>query len=151
MDLEQHDARLERFLSAQRDNYEIALQEIKSGLKQSHWMWYIFPQLRGLGRSDMARDYGIDDLAEAELYLKDETLSKQLVEISGELLKLNENNPIAIFGKTDARKLQSCMTLFSRVKDAELVFEEVLLKYYLGYPDENTLRILDEQRLNQNA
>ena len=99
----------------------------------------------------MARYYGIDDLTEAELYLKDETLCKQLVEISRELLNLKENNPIAIFGKTDARKLQSCMTLFSRVKDAELVFEEVLLKYYLGYPDENTLRILDEQRLNQNA
>ncbi len=149
--MEQQESELARFLSAQEDSYEVALLEIKSGVKQSHWMWYIFPQLRKLGRSDMATYYGIVDLAEAELYLKNETLGKRLIEISRELLNLAQNNPTAIFGKTDARKLQSCMTLFSQIKSTDSVFEEVLLKYYLGYPDDNTLRMLEEQRFNQNV
>lgn len=127
---------LERFRTAHAASYETALQEIRSGIKQSHWMWYIFPQLQGLGSSDTARYYAIRDREEAVAYWDDPILSGHLLEISRELLKLN--SPIDwILGYPDDLKLKSCMTLFWLVT-GENTFKEVLDKFYSGKMDEYT-------------
>jgi len=131
---------LERFISAHEKSYDIALREIKSGMKQSHWMWYIFPQIQGLGRSSTAKYYAIKDKKEAIAYWNDPVLSSHLIEISQELLKLN--SPIDwIMGCPDNLKLRSCMTLFYLVSN-ENTFKEVLDKFYAGEMDEFTKRKL---------
>lgn len=134
---------LSRYHKAQEGDYEIALSEIKSGKKRSHWMWYIFPQLKGLGHSGMADYYGITDIAEAKMYLADPILGKHLIEISNALLALDESNPRAILGSPDDLKLRSCMTLFSCADPEETVFRKILEKYYDGEPDKATYMILD--------
>lgn len=134
-----------RFHKAQNDNYEIALTEIKNGKKRSHWMWYVFPQLSGLGNSAIAQYYAIADLHEAKEYLKDELLRHHLIEISLELLKLQSNNAQDILGYPDDLKLQSSMTLFSIADPKERVFRDVLNKYYHGEMDEYTLRHLKSE------
>lgn len=133
---------LQRFKNAQERDYESALAEIRAGRKQSHWIWYVFPQLKGLGRSHMCARYGIDGIGEAKAYLADETLRSRLVEISQALLELGGNDPVAIMGHIDALKLRSCMTLFSCVPDSDPVFNAVLDKYYDGKPDQLTLKML---------
>ena len=133
---------LQRFKSAQEQDYKWALAEIRAGRKQSHWIWYVFPQLKGLGRSYMCARYGIDGIGEAKAYLADETLRSRLVEISQALLELDGNDPVAIMGHIDALKLRSCMTLFSCVPDSDPVFHAVLDKYYDGMPDQVTLKML---------
>jgi uncharacterized protein (DUF1810 family) len=132
-----------RFLLAQHDTYQTALEEIKNGKKCTHWMWFIFPQLRVLGVSDMAKTYGIEDADEARVYLESKELGTRLLEITGELLKLGENNPKVIFGSLDAMKLQSCMTLFAYVSEPDSVFHKVLQKYYGGEMDQRTLDYLE--------
>lgn len=132
---------LERFVLAQRDSYPVALQEIKNGMKMSHWMWYIFPQISGLGHSSLATYYAISDLDEARAYLSDIVLGNRLKEISNELLKLETNEPVLVFGKIDSLKLNSSMTLFDYVSDGEDVFQRVLDKFYDGRKDELTLNI----------
>lgn len=136
---------LERFIEAQDHMYAVALDEIKNGRKQSHWMWYIFPQLRGLGMSSMAHIYGIAGLEEARAYLMHPTLSSRLYAISELLLTLDRKDPEAIFGHTDAIKLRSSMTLFALVSDRESVFHKVLEQYYDGQMDEHTLELLKVQ------
>ena len=131
---------LERFKSAQEEAYGRALQEIKSGRKQSHWMWYIFPQIRGLGRSSVAQYYEIQDREEAIAYWEDPLLSVRLVEISRELLKRNDSAE-QILGLPDNLKLRSSMTLFWLVT-GEPVFKEVLDKFYGGTLDAFTQRKL---------
>jgi uncharacterized protein (DUF1810 family) len=127
---------LERFRSAHKEFYDTALQEIKSGMKQSHWMWYIFPQIQGLGHSSTAKYYAIKDKEETIAYWNDPVLSSHLLEISRELLKLN--SPIDwIMGYPDDLKLKSCMTLFYLVT-GEQAFKEVLDKFYDGKMDEFT-------------
>jgi len=127
---------LERFISAHEKSYDIALREIKSGMKQSHWMWYIFPQIQGLGHSSTAKYYAIKDKEEAIAYWNDPVLSSHLLEISRELLKLN--SPIDwIMGCPDNLKLRSCMTLFYLVSN-ENIFKEVLDKFYAGEMDDYT-------------
>ena len=116
---------LERFVQAQADSYARALRDIKSGRKTSHWMWYIFPQLSGLGHSQTARYYAIRDRAEAEAYLAHPVLGKRLLEISSELLKLESSDATAVMGWPDDLKLKSSMTLFSLVS-REPVFRQVL-------------------------
>ena len=106
---------LKRFTEAQYRDYEQALKEIKNGRKESHWMWYIFPQLSGLGHSQTARYYAIRDRAEAEAYLAHPVLGKRLLEISSELLKLESSDATAVMGWPDDLKLKSSMTLFSRM------------------------------------
>ena len=108
---------LERFIKAQESEFKTALAEIKSGHKRSCWMWYIFPQLRGLGTSSMAHVYGIAGLDEARAYLSHPILSARLIEISEALLMLKKKNPEDIFGHTDTMKLRSSMTLFALVSD----------------------------------
>ena len=127
---------LERFRDAHRDDYDTALQEIKEGRKQSHWMWYIFPQIQGLGHSTMAMHYGIQNADEALAYWNDPQLRSHMVEICVELLKLNESI-IWIMGYTDHLKLRSCMTLFWLVTGEQL-FKDVLDKFYDGQLDEYT-------------
>lgn len=133
---------LERFINAQEQDYFTALAEIKSGRKRSHWMWYIFPQLAALGRSDMAKHYGILDMAEAEAYHTDLLLGKRLVEISAALLSVPSDNPTQVMGSPDDLKLRSSMTLFSMVGDADPVFQAVLDKYYGGEKDKLTVELL---------
>lgn len=134
---------LERFVKAQEGSYEIALNEIKHGRKRSHWMWYIFPQIKGLGYSSTAQYYAIQDKQEAENYLKHPILSKRLIEISEELLKLDSNNASEVFGYPDDMKLKSSMTLFHCVSGNKL-FQKVLEKFFDGVLDEKTVVILEE-------
>ena len=130
---------LERFVQAQADSYARALREIKSGRKTSHWMWYIFPQLSGLGHSQTARYYAIRDRAEAEAYLAHPVLGKRLLEISSELLKLESSDDTAVMGWPDDLKLKSSMTLFSLVS-REPVFRQVLETYFRGEEDAYTVQ-----------
>ena len=131
-----------KFILAQTHTYEKALEEIKTGMKRTHWMWFIFPQLRGLGMSNMAYKYGIADLDEAKAYLAHDVLGARLIEISTELLKLEESDPEIIFGDIDAMKLRSSMTLFSLVSEKDSVFHRVLQKFFKGKSDAKTLKLL---------
>ena len=136
---------LGRFLSAQEYSYESALREIKAGRKTSHWIWYIFPQLKGLGYSFNAELYGIDGIGEAEEYLAHPVLSQRLVEISRALLSLECCDPYKVMGAPDDMKLRSSMTLFSCVKNADPVFDEVLEKFFDGKKDTRTLEMLGKK------
>ncbi|MFN4763706.1 DUF1810 domain-containing protein [Gillisia sp. Q332] len=135
---------LQRFLDAQKHDYSIALQEIKNGRKQSHWMWYIFPQLKGLGCSYNADYYGIADLSEAIAYLENKTMRERLEEISKALLEIIDNDALLIMGNPDHHKLKSSMTLFSSVPGSNPVFEKVLIKFFEGRKSRRTLKILQE-------
>ena len=134
---------LERFIEAQKTAYEIALSEIKRGKKQSHWMWYIFPQVFGLGYTGTSIMYSIKSLDEAAAYLNHEVLGKRLIEISNALLALETSDAYKVFGSTDNMKLRSSMTLFSLVPGADKVFQEVLDKFFDGREDERTLQLLN--------
>lgn len=134
---------LERFKNAQANGvYEKALAEVRNGRKQSHWMWFIFPQLKGLGRSPAADFYGIADLDEANRYLQDETLGARLREICAALLELGESDPEKIFGAVDAMKLRSAMTLFE-LASPEKLFGDVLNRFFAGVRDNLTLSIIE--------
>lgn len=136
---------LERFVSAQRRDFPRALQEIENGRKETHWMWYIFPQLQGLGHSDMAQFYGIADLEEAKAYLAHPELAKNLETICHALLELDCDDARAIFGHTDAMKLRSCMTLFAIADEDIGVYRPVLEKFFDGRYDSRTLVLLGMQ------
>ena len=133
---------LDRFLDAQRGDYAAALTEVRRGRKTSHWMWYIFPQIAGLGQSSTARYYSIRDLEEAREYYAHPVLGQRLREISGALLELRGSDPVAVFGGIDSMKLKSSMTLFAVAAPDDPLFQQVLDKYYGGEQDVLTLRIL---------
>ena len=133
---------LDRFLDAQRGDYAAALAEVRRGRKTSHWMWYIFPQIAGLGQSSTARYYSIRDLEEAREYYAHPVLGQRLREISGALLALRGSDPVAVFGGIDSMKLKSSMTLFAVAAPDDSLFQQVLDKYYGGEQDALTLRIL---------
>ena len=133
---------LSRFVDAHRRSFQTALGEIRNGHKQSHWMWYIFPQIRGLGVSSRSQYYAIQDLDEAAAFLRDPYLGKNLLEICSALLELETNDAFEVFGTPDNRKLQSSMTLFSLVPDADPVFRSVLDKFFGGKRDHKTLEFL---------
>ena len=133
---------LDRFLDAQRGDYAAALAEVRRGRKTSHWMWYIFPQIAGLGQSSTARYYSIRDLEEAREYYAHPVLGQRLREISGALLELRGSDPVAVFGGIDSMKLKSSMTLFAVTAPDDPLFQQVLDKYYGGEQDALTLRIL---------
>ena len=133
---------LERFLEEQERHYECALREIKNGKKESHWMWFIFPQLKVLGQSGMAKFYGISDLDEARAYIEHPVLGARLREISSALLSLKENNPRIVMGHPDHLKLCSCMTLFSKATEDNQVFIDVINKFYNGKMDNLTLSFI---------
>ena len=132
---------LQRFHEAQKDTYEKALKEIQNGYKETHWMWFIFPQLKGLGRTDYSLYYGINGKEEAIAYLEDSVLRERLVTLCEALLKLETNDPNRIFSRIDAIKLCSCMTLFDAISDEE-IFQKVIDRYYDGKKDKKTLRML---------
>ena len=133
---------LDRFLDAQRGDYAAALAEVRRGRKTSHWMWYNFPQIAGLGQSSTARYYSIRDLEEAREYYAHPVLGQRLREISGVLLELRGSDPVAVFGGIDSMKLKSSMTLFAVAAPDDPLFQQVLDKYYGGEQDAQTLRIL---------
>ena len=133
---------LSRFLNAQETDYQTALAEIKNGHKTSHWIWYIFPQLKELGRSRTAIYYGIENLDEAKEYLANATLRERLLEISGALLELKSNDIEYIMGSSiDKKKLQSSMTLFHLAEPTLEIFTKVLEKYFGGQLDLNTVNL----------
>jgi uncharacterized protein (DUF1810 family) len=135
---------LQRFLDAQENDYADALREIKQGYKQSHWIWFIFPQMRGLGRSPMAENYGITSTEEARAYLANPTLKKRLIEISSALLKhKGKSTAYEILGTLDAIKVRSSMTLFDHVMP-NAIFADVLDAFYNGERDVMTLELLKQ-------
>lgn len=133
---------LDRFLEAQEHKYDKALKEIQNGKKRTHWMWYIFPQLRGLGRSQMAHTYGINGIEEAKNYLAHPILSARLIEITEALLAHKDKSAHKIFGDIDDMKLQSCMTLFSLISENDSVFHQVLDCFYDGKMDKYTIALI---------
>jgi len=133
---------LQRFIDAQANDYDQALSEIKAGRKRRHWMWYMFPQVAGLGMTETSCYYAIRDIKEATAYLMDEELSGRLVTLCKALLALETNDAHDIFGSPDDLKLRSSMTLFDAVPATFPVFGQVLEKFYGGKRDERTLELL---------
>ena len=136
---------LDKYVSAQARDYDDALREIRSGRKRSHWIWYIFPQLDGLGYSPTAQYYGIRDLEQAKDYMAHPVLGPRLVEISEALLAVPSSDPGAVMGYPDDLKLCSSMTLFELAAPDQPVFGKVLDKFYGGRRDPLTLRLLGLQ------
>ncbi len=137
---------LKRFVDAQETDFQTALSEIKNGRKRSHWMWYIFPQIQGLGFSETSRFYAIKDVSEAEEFLKHPVLGNRLIEICNELLQQESNNAGQIFGSPDDLKLKSSMTLFSALDSTNPVFQSVLKKFFNGEKDNKTLQLISAKQ-----
>jgi uncharacterized protein (DUF1810 family) len=133
---------LERFVGAQRDVYDDALAELRAGRKRSHWMWFVFPQIAGLGRTSTAQRYAIVDLAEARAYLAHPVLGPRLTECAQALLSVEGRTANQILGTPDDLKLRSSMTLFAHAADDPAVFRAVLDRYYGGEDDPLTLQRL---------
>lgn len=132
---------LDRFLDGQRFGYDYALNEIRNGRKEGHWIWYVFPQLKGLGHSPNAEYYGISGIEEAKQYLAHPILGPRLREISEALLSIDNKSAREILSSIDALKVRSCMTLFDAVSPND-IFSRVLKKYYNGIRDVLTLAFL---------
>ena len=135
---------LDRFVKAQERMYQVALKEIREGQKRSHWMWYIFPQLRGLGTSSMAHTYGISGLDEAKAYLEHPWLSGRLYELCVSLLQHKDKSAYDIFGDIDEMKLKSSMTLFALTSEDYTIFDQVLEQFFEGEMDEVTVSLINE-------
>jgi uncharacterized protein (DUF1810 family) len=133
---------LERFVEAQRPVYDTVLAELRSGRKQSHWMWFIFPQLLGLGSSATATWFGVPSVADAALYVQHPILGPRLIECTRLVNEIAGSTAEEIFGSIDTLKFRSSMTLFSRTPGASEVFGEALSKYFDGLPDTRTLERL---------
>lgn len=133
---------LSRFIHAQLRDYPNALSEIKSGHKQSHWMWYIFPQISGLELSNISAHYAIQDIDEAKAYMEEPSLRMNLEEVCNALLELETNNASKIFGFPDDIKLKSSMTLFSEACPDHDIFQKVLDKFFGGSKDQKTLELI---------
>jgi uncharacterized protein (DUF1810 family) len=138
---------LERFRKAQDEDgtYAQALKELRTGQKRSHWMWFVFPQLAGLGRSQTAIYYAISSKAEAAAYLEHPILGKRLLDCTRTLTGLTGRNAAQVFGSVDAQKLRSSMTLFAVADPAEALFAQVLQRYFDGEPDPMTEHLLAAQ------
>ena len=134
---------LDRFVQAQTLMYPSVLKQIQNGKKTSHWMWFMFPQLRGLGTSTMAHLYGISGLDEAKAYLAHPVLSGRLYELCSELLKHKDKTALEIFGDIDEMKLKSSMTLFALTSEDYTIFDEVLEHFFGGEMDEVTVKLIN--------
>ena len=135
---------VQRFVEAQQVNFDTALSELKAGKKTSHWMWYIFPQIKGLGKSEISKYYAIQNIEEAREYLNNEYLSHNMNELLDVLLKQNTSNPTDIFGKPDDMKLKSSMTLFALADKNNEKYKKVLEKYFFGDFDKRTINIINK-------
>ena len=137
---DQDDTDLERFVRAQDDGltFDHAVAELRRGRKTSHWMWFVFPQIAGLGQSPMSQRFAISSLAQAQAYLRHPVLGPRLIQCARILAERNDGSAQQIFGELDARKLQSSMTLFARAAPDEPVFRDVLDRYFDGVPDSAT-------------
>ena len=134
---------LDRFVQAQTLMYPSVLKQMQNGKKTSHWMWFMFPQLRGLGTSTLAHLYGISGLGEAKAYLAHPVLSGRLYELCGELLKHKDKTALEIFGDIDEMKLKSSMTLFALTSEDYTIFDEVLENFFGGEMDEVTVKLIN--------
>ena len=146
---------LERFIIMQAKEYDLALQEIKNGKKLSCWMWYIFPQIRGLGMSPISKVFGIADIKEAIQYLQNDTLKDNLITITKAVLDLGNVNITQVFGPIDDIKLKSSMTLFNEAENLSGIncgkyFIQILNQFFNGEKDEKTLSILEIQKKEKN-
>jgi len=137
---------LNRFVRAQEQSYQQALSELERGRKQSHWMWYVFPQFDGLGSSPTSKLYSIKSMAEARAYLEHPVLGPRLAECAEAMLAVDGKSARAILGSPDDMKLKSCATLFAHVSPPGSVFERLLDKFYDGERDAATLRLLSTAR-----
>ena len=137
-------ANIERFLSAQERDYATALQEVKNGRKQGHWIWYIFPQIAGLGASSTSQYYAIADLNEAKAYLANPILRAHLTEISTALLELATDDAESVFGYLDAMKVRSSMNLFKHADEGCEIWNAVLEKFFGGQEDWRTLSLIEK-------
>ena len=135
---------LQRFIDAQESIYEDVIQELKQGRKTSHWIWYIFPQIKGLGRSWTAQQFAISSLEEAEAYLNNSILGSRLTECTQLVLNIEDRNIRQIFGYPDNLKFRSSMTLFLHATKDNQIFKDALLKYFEGKADQLTLDILQD-------
>jgi uncharacterized protein (DUF1810 family) len=129
---------LQRFVDAQRGSYDTALGELRAGSKRSHWMWFVFPQIAGLGRSETARHFAISGLDEARAYLAHPVLGPRLVECTQVLADLDSTDAVAVLGSVDAQKLRSSMTLFAHADPEQPLFRAVLDSYFGGAEDDET-------------
>lgn len=136
---------LQRFLTAQASTYNTVLAELRAGRKSSHWVWFIFPQIAGLGHSDMAQQFAIASLDEAKAYLEHPVLGQRLRECTQLVLNVEGRSAEEIFGYPDYLKFRSCMTLFLTAAPDSTIFNDTLLKYFDGKPDQMTLDILAQQ------
>lgn len=139
-----------RFLDAHNKLYLIAFSELKKGKKESHWMWFIFPQLKVLGKSTYSNYYGINTIEEANNFMSHPVLSRNLIEITELLLYYSTKSIQSIFGEIDADKLLSSMTLFSLTKDAHPIFQEILTVFFFGRPDVKTINLLFPESLQDD-
>ena len=137
---------LQRFIDAQEKDYETALAEISQGRKRSHWIWYIFPQIQGLGFSETSKFYAIKNIEEAAEYLKHPVLGERLIRICHALIKNPGDDANKIFGSPDDMKLKSSMTLFAELPGTDPVFQKVLDKFFNGTRDSKTIEILTSQK-----
>ncbi len=137
---------LNRFVAAQADTYERALKELRAGSKRSHWMWFIFPQIAGLGHSEMARRYAISGDEEANAYLRHPLLGPRLETCAATLLQWSNRSALDIMGSPDDMKLRSSMTLFAAVAPERQVFTQVLEAFFQGVQDQRTLRLMADGR-----
>ncbi len=137
---------LERFVNAQETDFDRALSEIRAGRKRTHWMWYIFPQIEGLGSSETSRHYALKGISEAAAYFRHPLLGPRLIRISTELLQLDSSDARAIFGSPDDLKLKSSMTLFALLPDTDSVLRSVLKKFFGGTMDDLTVRLIDRDK-----
>jgi len=135
---------LERFIQAQTEDYARALDEIRSGRKRSHWMWYVFPQFAGLGSSPTSQRFAIESVAEARAYLGHPILGPRLREVAQAALDVEGRTAQEIFGSPDDLKLRSCATLFAAVAPGDSVFQRLLDKYFAGEPDPRTVRSITD-------
>lgn len=133
---------LNRFIEAQESVYTQVITELLEGKKKTHWMWFIFPQVRGLGRSSIAKLYSIKNKEEAIAYLENHPLGERIKECSEIVLKINNNNAFQIFGSPDDLKLKSSMTLFAYISNDNSIFHRVLDKFFNGQKDRKTLDLL---------
>jgi uncharacterized protein (DUF1810 family) len=137
---------LSRFVEAQTHDYDQALSEIRAGRKQSHWMWYVFPQFQGLGSSPTSRHFAITSAAEAGAYLAHPTLGSRLLECAEAVLRIQGRSALEIFGSPDDMKLRSCATLFAAVSSGESPFQRIIEKYFQGERDKRTIQLLESSQ-----